>query len=252
MRPLPYFGLHDPVSSLSHFVAALATLYGGYRLILRTRHNGFKVGASLLYICCLLFLFSMSGTYHSLGPGPWRDFFRRLDYIAIWLVIAGSATPIHILLMKGVWRWGLLAALWAGALSCLFIVDAYLKDLSYGTIVGLYMGVSGIGTISFYRLHRKFGLKKLAALGIGGLAYALGGVIDAVERPILIPGVFGPHELFHLLVVVGAACHYVFIYGWADYRLRKVRTFLRVFKRGRRVSSPAPEPAPNRSLPEPG
>ena len=92
----------------------------------------------------------------------------------------------------------------------------------------------------------------MAALGIGGLAYALGGLIDAVERPILIPGVFGPHELFHLLVVVGAACHYVFIYGWADYRLRKVRTFLRVFKRGRRVSSPAPEPAPNRSLPEPG
>lgn len=246
MRPL--LGLHDPVSSLSHFSAAILTLWGGYRLILKTRDNGFKVGASLLYICCLLFLFSMSGTYHSLAPGPGRDFFRRLDYMAIWLVIAGSATPIHLLLMKGAWRWGLLAALWAGSLSCLFIVDSYLKDLSYPAIVGLYAGVSGIGTITFYRLHRKFGLKKLAALGIGGLVFAVGGVVDALERPVLIPGVFGPHELFHLLVVAGAACHYVFIYGWADTRLRKVRTFLRVWKRRPQVLFPGPARLPPASV----
>lgn len=242
MHPIPFLGLQDPVSSLSHLAAAVLTLYAGYRLILKTRGNGFRVGASLLYLCCLLFLFSMSGVYHSLAPGPWRDFFRRLDYMAIWLVIAGSATPIHVLLMEGPWRWGMLALFWAGALACLFIVDAYFKSLSYWGIVGLYMGVGGIGTISFYHLHRRFGLKKLAVLALGGLAYAAGAVIDAVEAPVLLKGVFGPHELFHLLVVVGAACHYVFIYGWAEMRMRKIRTFLRAWSRARR-GAPPPFPA---------
>lgn len=235
MHPIPYLGLQDPVSSLTHFAGAVLTIYGGYRLILKTRDNGFKVGASLLYICCLLFLFSMSGTYHSMPPGPWRAFFRRLDYMAIWLVIAGSATPVHILLMKGAWRWGLLAIFWSGALTCLIIVDTYMKDLPYWGIVSLYAAVGGIGTISFYELHRKFGLKKLAILAIGGAAYAVGAVIDATETPALWPGVFGPHELFHLLVIVGAACHYLFIYGWADTRLRKVRTYMRAFERRRRA-----------------
>lgn len=252
MRPIPFLGLQDPLSSLTHFAAALLTLYGGYRLILKTRDNGFKVGASLLYICCLLFLFAMSGTYHSMPPGPWRDFFRRLDYMAIWLVIAGSATPVHILLMKGAWRWGLLAVFWAGALTCLIVVDAYFKDLPYWGIVGLYCAVGGIGTISFYELHRRFGLKKLLELAVGGAAYAVGAVIDATETPALWPGVFGPHELFHLLVIVGAACHYVFIYGWADTRLRKVRTYLRAFERRRRARAAEKAAVPPQGLPEEG
>lgn len=224
MQAIPFFGLHEPISSLSHFLAALLTLYAGWRLILKTKGNGFRVGSALLYIGSLLFLFSMSGTYHSLEPGPWREYFRRLDYMAIWLVIAGSATPIHILLLKGFWRLGLLATFWAGALICLFVVDTFFKSLPYWAIVALYMSVGGIGTISFYKLHEKFGAKKLAVLAIGGAAYATGAVIDAIETPVLIPGVFGPHELFHFLVVVGAACHYVFIYGWADRRLRKIHT----------------------------
>lgn len=245
MRPIPFLGLHDPISSLSHLGAAGLTLYAGWRLVLKTRGNGFRVGASLLYVCTLLFLFSMSGIYHSLTPGPWREFFRRLDYMAIWLVIAGSATPIHILLLRGFWRLGLLALFWAGSLICLFIVNAYLKSMPYWAIVSLYCSVGGLGTISFYKLHQKFGWQKLGLLAIGGAAYAIGAVIDAVETPVLIPGVFGPHELFHLLVVVGAACHYVFIYGWAEKRMRKVRTVLRAIRMRARTGPSLPLPAPS-------
>lgn len=224
------------MSSISHWGAAVLTLYAGWRLILKTKGNGFRVGSALLYLCTLLFLFSMSGTYHSLEPGPWRDYFRRLDYMAIWLVIAGSATPIHVLLLNGFWRLGLLALFWVGSLICLFIVDTYFKAMPYWAIVALYMGVGGLGTISFYQLHRKFGIKKLTILAFGGAAYAVGAVIDTVEAPVLIQGVFGPHELFHLLVVVGAACHYAFIYGWAEHRMRKVRTVGRALRLRLRVN----------------
>lgn len=242
MQPaIPYLGLHEPVSALTHSGAAIAALYGLWRLVLRAKGEGLKVGASLLYGGCLLFLFSMSGTYHSLPPGHAREIFRRLDYMGIWLVIAGSATPIHLLLMRGFWRWGMLALVWSASLASMVVMDLWQKDMSYGSIVAFYIAVASIGMLTFWRLNRRFSLRTLFALPLGGAFYIAGAVMDALEGPVLLNGVLGPHELFHLCVVAGAACHYLFIYGWADLRLRKVRAVLGV---GRPVEAPvAAEPA---------
>lgn len=240
MTPVPYLGLHEPVSALTHSGAALLAVYGLWRLVLRAKGEGLKVGAALLYGGCLLFLFSMSGVYHSLPPGHGREFFRRLDYMGIWLVIAGSATPIHLLLMRGFWRWGMLALVWAASLASLVVMDLWQKDMSYGAIVAFYIAVSSIGLLTFWRLNRRFSARTLMALPLGGAFYVAGAVIDALNGPVLLRGVLGPHELFHLFVVCGAACHYVFIYGWAELRLRKVRA---VAGAVRRASAPAGAPA---------
>lgn len=241
MHAIPYLGLHEPVASLSHSLAALAALYGLWRLVLKTKGEGHKVGAALLYGGCLLFLFSMSGTYHSLPPGHAREIFRRLDYMGIWLVIAGSATPIHILLMRGFWRWGMLAVVWGASLASMVVMDLWQKDMSYGAIVAFYIAVSSIGLLTFWRLNRRFSARTLFALPLGGAFYATGAVMDALNGPVIIRGVLGPHELFHLLVVCGAACHYLFIYGWADLRLRKVRAVAGAVRRAAEL--PAAEPA---------
>lgn len=166
MRPIPLFWIHDPVSSLSHLAAAVATLYAGWRLVLKARGNGFRVGAALL------------------------------------------------------------ASFWGAALTSLLVLDGRYGRMPYGGVVTAYMAVAGIFTVSLYRLHRRFGPRTLAALTAGCLCYAAGAAIDAADAPVLINGIFGPHEIFHLLVVAGAACHYAFIYGWADLRLRKARAFL--------------------------
>ncbi len=240
MKPIPFLGLNDPISSLTHLGAALFALYGGWRLVLKARGDGFKVGSALLYGGCLLFLFSMSGVYHSLPPGHSREFFRRLDYMGIWLVIAGSATPIHILLMRGFWRWGMLALVWGASLAALVVMDLWQQDMSYGGIVAFYTGVASIGTLTLWRLSRRFSARTLVALPLGGAFYIAGAVIDALEGPVLFHGVFGPHELFHLFVVCGAACHYLFIYGWADLRLRKARVIAGAVRRGApALSAPA-------------
>jgi channel protein (hemolysin III family) len=223
VTPVPYLGLHEPVSALTHSGAAVLALYGLWKLVLKAKGEGQKVGAALLYGGCLLFLFSMSGTYHSLPPGHGREFFRRLDYMGIWLVIAGSATPIHILLMRGFWRWGMLALVWSASLASLVVTDLWQKDMSYGAIVAFYIAVASLGLLTFWRLNRRFSARTLLALPLGGAFYITGAVMDALEGPVLLNGVLGPHELFHLFVVAGAACHYLFIYGWADLRLRKVR-----------------------------
>ena len=215
MRLVHYFGLNDPVSSLSHLTAACGALCGTYFLHKKGRGDALRSSSLLIFSASLLFLFSMSGVYHGLPPGPWRIFFRRLDYAGIWIVIAGSATPVHILLFTGRWRWGLTALFWGAALTCLVLIDVYFNRLPYWSIVLAYIGVASLGVISFAHITARYGWKETTLLFLGGIAYICGALIDYLEWPVIFTGVLGAHELFHFLVIVGAAMHWCFIYNWA-------------------------------------
>ena len=223
MQRLPFLGLHDPVASLSHLSAAAAVAVAYYFLYKKGRGDALRSSSLLIFTASLLFLFSMSGTYHALPMGPYRALFRRLDYAAIWLVIAGSATPVHILLFEGRWRWGLIALFWGCALTCLVVAEFYFTRLPYWSMLLGYTAVGSLGFISFSHLVARHGLKMTTLLYLGGLAYSTGAVIDYMKIPVIIPGVFASHELFHLFVMIGAGLHWWFIYNWADGRDR-VRT----------------------------
>lgn len=216
MRLVPFLGLQDPVSSLSHLAAAVAALTGAFFLYRKGRGEKLRVTSLMIYSATMLFLFSASGVYHALPPGPARALFRRLDYAAIWLVIAGSATPVHVLLFKGRWRWGLIGLFWGAALACMILVDVYFDRLPYWALVFGYMGVGSLGTITFAKITARYGWRETSLLFLGGLAYAGGAVIDWLQRPVVLNGVVGPHELFHALVIVGAVLHWRFVYDWTS------------------------------------
>jgi channel protein (hemolysin III family) len=218
MRLYPFLGLHDPVASLSHLLAAVAALAAAWLLHKKGRGDALRASSLLIYSATLLFLFSMSGIYHALAPGPWRVLFRRLDYAAIWLVIAGSATPVHVLLFRGHWRWGLIALFWGGAIACLILLEVYFTSLPYPAVVAAYTGLGSLGIVSFAKITARYGWKETTLLFLGGLAYSTGAVIDWLDGPVILRGVFGPHELFHVLVIAGALMHWLFIYNWADGR----------------------------------
>ncbi len=196
-------------------MAAVAALTGAYFLYRKGRGDTLRTSSLLIFSASLLFLFSMSGVYHGLPPGPWRVLFRRLDYAGIWIVIAGSATPVHILLLKGHWRWGLISLFWVAAITSLVLIDYYFDQLPYWGIVTAYVGVSCLGFITFAKITARYGWKETLLLFLGGVAYASGAVIDYIQGPVILTGVLGPHELFHFLVIVGAAMHWTFIYNWA-------------------------------------
>lgn len=216
MTVYPYVGLHDPVASLSHLLAAGAVLGAAGFLLRKGQGSVPRLSVLIIFSASLLFLFSMSGVYHGLGPGPWRAFFRRLDYAAIWIVIAGSATPVHWLLLEGHWRWSLTALFWGCAVTCLVLLDRYFARLPYWSIVFGYLGVGSLGLVSFYKISAYYGWREATLLFMGGIAYSTGAIIDFIGRPVLIVRVFGPHELFHLLVIIGAVLHWRFIYHRAD------------------------------------
>lgn len=210
-----FLGLNDPVSSLSHLTAAVGALGGTFFLYKKGRGDALRSSSLLIFSASLLFLFAMSGVYHGLEPGPWRTFFRRLDYAAIWIVIAGSATPVHVLLLKGRWRWGVTALFWGAALTCLVLIDVYFDRLPYWGIILSYVGLSSLGGITYAHITARHGWKETALLFFGGVAYIAGALIDWLDGPVIFTGVLGAHELFHFLVIVGAALHWIFIYNRA-------------------------------------
>lgn len=215
-RLIPFLGLHDPVSSLTHLAAAAAVPAATWALLKKGRGDTIRSMCLFVFSLSLLIMFSMSGIYHGLDTGPARELFRRLDYAAIWLVIAGSATPIHFLLLKGHWRWSMTAVFWGLALTCLTVIELYFTRLPYLAVVSMYVGLGLLGVVTFFHIVSDYGLQETTLLYAGGAAYTAGAVIDYLEAPTLYNGVFGPHELFHILVIVGAACHWAFIYNWAE------------------------------------
>lgn len=215
MRLIQFLGLNDPVASVSHLTAAVAALGGAGFLYKKGRGDTLRTSSLMIFSASLLFLFSMSGVYHGLEPGPWRTLFRRLDYAGIWIVIAGSATPVHILLFTGRWRWGLTALFWVLALTCLVLIDIFFDQLPYWSIILSYIGVASLGGITYAHIAARYGWKETALLFLGGIAYAAGAVIDWLDGPVVLTGVLGAHELFHFLVIIGASMHWAFIYNWA-------------------------------------
>ncbi|MBI3566063.1 MAG: hemolysin III family protein [Elusimicrobia bacterium] len=222
-RLIPFLGLHDPVSSLTHLAAAAAVPAATWALLKKGRGDTMRSLSLFVFSASLLIMFTMSGVYHGLDSGPWRELFRRLDYAAIWLVIAGSATPIHFLLLKGHWRWSLTAIFWGLALTFLTVIELYFTRLPYLAVVSMYVGLGMVGVVTFFHIASDYGWSETTLLYLGGVAYTVGAVIDYLEAPTLMNGVFGPHELFHIMVIVGAALHWAFIYNWAEGAERVVR-----------------------------
>lgn len=167
--------------------------------------------ASGVFTLSLFLLFAVSATYHLPTWGPrGRLWMRRLDHASIFVLIAGTYTPVCLLALEPAIGWRLLLVAWGaagvGIVKSLFWVDAP-KALT--AVVAVAVGWSLVP----YLAEVRAGLTGLefALLGLGGVAYMLGALAYATKRPVLNPAVFGYHEVFHVMTLVAAALHFVSI-----------------------------------------
>jgi channel protein (hemolysin III family) len=210
--PLPIPGFADPFSSLSHLLAAGVVLVVGLLFLSRNRSDFGHVFGVSVFIFGAVFLLSMSGVYHLLEPGTGgRAVLQRLDHAAIFVLIAATFTPVHLILFRGIARWGMLVLIWASAITGLTLKTVFFTQIPDALGMSLYLGLGWVGAISAYLLCRRCGLRPLTPVFIGALAYTLGAVLDLAGYPVLVPQVIGAHELFHVLVLVGIAAHWRFI-----------------------------------------
>lgn len=211
--------IKEPVNAITHAVGALmavaVTIYlvsvsaGDLRASLSLA--AFGVGS--------LLLFTASTVMHAVRGTPTQErWLRRADHAAIFVLIAASYTPVALIALRGTHErlgWWLFGAAWGVALLGLAFKVAWIGAPRWLS-TGLYLGMGWLLVIALGPVIRGLGASGTLWLFLGGLFYTVGAVVYGTKRPNPWPGVFGFHELWHLFVLAGWACHVVMMIGLAS------------------------------------
>ena len=215
ITPIP--GFSEPFSSLSHLLAAGLFLVLTFITMYKGRGSWPRMIGLFVFGFFTVALFSLSGVFHLLEKGTNASYVLKiLDHTAIYTMIAGSFTPFHMIMMRGTARWLPLLIIWTLAITGLTLTAVYFDGLSEGLLLGVFllMGWMGLFTvIKAWKISPNIG----RFIAVGCVFYTLGAIADFANLPLQIPGVFGPHELFHALIIIAALCHWKAIYQIAHY-----------------------------------
>lgn len=219
-EPLPHLSKDGSVhvtdekfNTLSHLAATIFAVLGGSHLIVEASVAGapWHITGFSIYTLGLVSLFLFSTLHHGVNGSPKvEDVLRLLDYVAIFLLIAGTYTPVCIALLRGPTGWTVFGVSWLVA-----VVGIALKcirpDIPKRTTMTLYMALGWIAIALVGPLYDSSGAGAIAWLTAGGLFYTVGGIFFMREKPNPIPGRFGFHEIWHIFVILGAAAHWWFM-----------------------------------------
>jgi hemolysin III len=223
------FDLREPVNAWSHGAGMMLALPVTWVLWKRcaplgycdqlgmedwrgaTRYQRNKALGLLIFGISMIVCYGVSAAFHAVHPrGELLSRLQRLDHVGIYLLIAGSYTPVAVALLRGAWSWGTLATVWTVALLCSSRVwYGGVLPMWISTLVYLTMGWGAL--VCYCELARTFSHRTLLPLPIGGVFYSVGALINLAHWPIFWPGRFGSHELFHFFVIAGSASHIFFM-----------------------------------------
>jgi hemolysin III len=167
--------------------------------------------AAAVYAVSLSAVLGTSAAYHLGGWSPRaRRWMKRLDHSMIYVLIAGSYTPVTVLVLHGPWEAVLLSVVWAGAVIGITLKMARPDGLSVISAV-LYMAMGWLALVALPQLVSGMTPAEVVLMVAGGLFYTVGAIVFAARRPDPRPEVFGYHEVWHSFMVAGAGCHYAMI-----------------------------------------
>jgi len=193
-----------------HQVAFSVSLVVGTLLIVGADGDSGHVAAAV-FAGSVAACFGASALYHRVSwtPRP-RRWMRRVDHAGVYLLIAGTYTPVCLLVLDGTWRIVVLAIVYAGAAAAVVLKFAWVDAPKWlAAVLGIALG--WVGVVILPQLATRLDPAAVALLGVGGLAYTAGAIIYARGRPNPLPTVFGYHEVFHALTIAAVACQYVAI-----------------------------------------
>jgi hemolysin III len=206
---------HKPrMRGWSHAVAAIAALGVTIGLMLQTHDDMVRFVSVLIFGLSMILLYGFSAVYHI---GPWQGrrhaVLRAIDHANIFLLIAGTYTPISVIVLSGPLRVAVLSIIWtlaiAGALSTVLMLR-----LPRWLTTTLYIGMGWISVITLPTLLTRLPWQALLTFLAGGVLYTIGGIVYALRKPNPLPRVFGFHEVFHLFTIAAGAAFIVAIWVW--------------------------------------
>ena len=209
--------IREPGSAITHFIAMMMAVFAATPLLIKAAlSSDGKITLLALGIFCIsmILLYGASATYHSLNiSGKALRIFRKIDHMMIFVLIAGSYTPVCLIILGGKLGYTLLSVVWGIALfgmilkACWVTCPKWFSSIIYIAMGWICLGV--FGTLWNVLPHAAFGW-----LLAGGIIYTIGGVIYALKLSIFNGKhkFFGSHEIFHLFVMGGSICHFIFMY----------------------------------------
>jgi hemolysin III len=213
---LPWMGLREPFNSFSHLIGAAVFSGLAPHFVRLAKGDWARTASLVVLVYASVQQLLVSGIYHAFWPGPVRDIFLRGDVDGVFILIAASMTPGHVILFRGIGRWGSLLLIWGFALGGILW-----RTLSHqgtpgapGIALFLLFGWGSVVTAVF--LWRRFGWSFIQPAAIAGLSYTIGAIVLVLHRPVLIPGVIGAHEIWHVAVLMGIAFQWYFVSQFAD------------------------------------
>jgi hemolysin III len=201
--------LRQPISSLTHASWFLLAIPVTLLLVRQARGDRLKQIGFLVYGVCLTFCYAGSALWHAFPETP---ALATLDYAGIFALIAGTTTPILLVVLRGGWRWTSLLAIWIVA-GCGMVLSNFHEELSPRVFTILYLVMGWGMCFSYFQLTRVLPHRKMFLVLLGGLLYSAGAVLNWAKWPLLLigpPGI-GPHEVFHVFVMAGTLAHIAFM-----------------------------------------
>ena len=208
--------IREPINSLTHGAGALLSILGLILLLYEAIERGSvsHIVAFSMFGLSMVLLYTASSLYHAL---PVKEktlaLLQKLDHSMIYVLIAGTYTPVCLLALDGSWKWGLFTTIWG--LAVIGIIKKFLwMSAPRWLSTSFYLGMGWLAVLIFPTLADKMPLAFLVWISIGGLAYSAGAVIYGLKKPNPIPDWFGHHEIWHLFVLAGTFSHFWAIYWY--------------------------------------
>ena len=209
--------LREPGSALTHFVAMVMAIGGAVPLLIKASEYGAAcLMAMLIFISSMILLYGASATYHSVNvPATLIKIYRKIDHAMIFVLIAGSYTPVCVLVLAPTPGYPLLIAVWTFAIVGITVKLLWINCPKWFSSV-IYIAMGWLCVFAFSPIVNSLPRSAFYWLLAGGLIYTVGGIIYALKLSIFNAKhkYFGSHEIFHLFVMAGSLCHYIFMYQY--------------------------------------
>jgi len=208
--------IKDPISALTHLIGAVLSCVAVVALILRAIEIGtpLHILSFTVFGLSLIGLYTASTVYHIIDkPDAMASIYRRIDHMMIFVLIAGTYTPICLVSLKGQTGYTLFAIIWAVAISGIIMKALWINAPRWLT-TGLYILMGWLVILAIRPIISALPAEGFRWLFAGGIIYTIGGIIYALKWPLKNNRWFGFHELFHLFVLGGSACHFVLVIAY--------------------------------------
>lgn len=209
--------IREPGSALTHFIGMILAIVAGVPLLMKAASCGnIDLLAMLIFITSMILLYAASTIYHSLTlSDKIVKLFRKIDHMMIFILIAGSYTPVCLLVLEPANGYPLLISIWTIATIGIVVKALWITCPKWFSSL-IYISMGWMCVFVFGPIVSSIPQAAFAWLLSGGIIYTIGGVIYALKLPIFNAKheFFGSHEIFHLFVMGGSACHFVFMYRY--------------------------------------